>query len=1780
MSAASFTAADVSNTGSATGVTWSITQVNSTTFTVGATGSGNGTLIPRIALAGVTDSAGNANTSNIDSTDTVSYSGAAFTASISVGSGQSTSVNTLPMTFTVVFSSAANSGTFSSVDITNQGSIASGNITWAAPTSADNVTWTIQATAITGNGTVIPMIAASAVQDTFGNNNAGATGSNRTVTYDTTGPTIAYTTVSPASPSATLTPTFYGSANETSTVTLYFDSACTTAKSSSVSNTVFASPGITLTSNVTANGATQVYARAVDSLGNAGACATLGGTYTHDNTSPTVLSVTSTTANGSFKSGGSIGVRVVFSETVTVAGGTPRITLETGTTDAVVNYASTATTTLANDTLLFTYIVGAGENSGDLDYVSTSALALNGATIRDAVGNNAVLTLPAVAGASSLSGQRAFVVDTTAPTVYAGADVTLTAATAIADATASDAGSGISTYAWSTVTNPGGTVTLSSSSVLNPTFTSATVAGSYTMRLTVTDGALNSATDDVVIQWATTPSAPTVTSTSPTITAVNNRYLSNGASLTFNLGCTTGYSVILAGDVSAGDVTGGNLTKTCSASAASFIVNKSTANSYALNFTQKDTTTNVSSTALALVWQKVATVTTPTITFPLTSSITTNKAPLFITGTCSSGDRVTLSGPAATDIMLPLGQLSQICINGSYAYQVAKASAGSLGITVGSSNVVNTGFTSSNASLTWAYDPSLPDAPTLTSQSTNFLRSGDSTITLSGGCTSGNTVQLSGSSTSSTTCSNSAYSFAVSQSVDATYTFNITQINGSAVESGPVQFQWVRDTSLPTTPTISSPTSSFATYYSNSNTLTVSGACTTGNTVLISGDVRAAETGGSLSATCSASAYTITVTKTSATNSVNTYNFGIAQRNGSNVVSAPIKFTWIYDTLAPVGPNIIQPFYSQVDGTYGSSDTTLTIAGTCEPGSTVNTSTTFTTPASSDTMSATCVNGSFTMTTPTKSSDATYTYVVYMTDGAGNVTHSALRKTISWVKAAASPASPTVTTPTVRNFVSNGNTVTISGTCTSNVQVYEGGSGTASTCTSGAYSYTSGSKSLDGIYTYRMTQNTGTVHGKTSVQWTRDTIAPVPPVIKYPLVNPHTHGDNIFDVTGTCEPQSTIALAGASNQTATCTDRGFFTLPISNPYDGTYNYMVYSVDAAGNTSLGVPFQSVRNTAGVLPTPVVSSHPWTTSYVPTGGITITGSCAGTNTVTIGGSIAASEVTGNSLTTTCASNGYSFIVTKTADGTYPLTFVQSNSSTGQTSTPAFLEMVRDTSAPTSLTITNATAGTVGDIAYVGNCEANALVTVNFTTETGTASFYCLGGAYRVPIQKTAGASFTGSIQQTDIAGNNQSAISYSWTKSTLATYPVAPTLLSPAPRTQFNTYYYYPAASSAVTYGGDCTAGLNVYYTDTGNSVSAAEQNVGACPASGMWTSASQSAIASPNTGRTITTRTLNTNYSSLNYRYALYDNSAPTAPTVGTTQNGLRTAVSVTSSDYNSGLAYLYCAGDNSGTTFYICNSSYTANGWLTGSHNFYGRVVDFAGNANASNTTQPFSGTTYSTLALYHFDDSAAASDHSGYNGSQALTSSATTGTGKFQQGRTFGSSKSASVANLASQNVGLANSMTVEAYIYPTSAVTAANTYIVNKSGASSNYGWYLGYRGTGSTMNLVFAASADGTTAPTQILSPSTCTFATNTWIHVAAVWNNGTIKFYCDGAYKGMGIFGTVGTSTINASTSTLDIGVNQAVTPIYFNGVIDEVRISQFPQDSGVTFPLPTVPYDPD
>ena len=120
----------------------------------------------------------------------------------------------------------------------------------------------------------------------------------------------------------------------------------------------------------------------------------------------TVSSVSSPTADDTYDVGGVIDIAVTFDEVVTVTG-TPILTLETGATDRQAMYVSGSGTS----TLTFQYVVQSADQSSDLDYVSTSALALNGGTMVDATNIAVDLTLPVPGTAGSLGANKALVID-------------------------------------------------------------------------------------------------------------------------------------------------------------------------------------------------------------------------------------------------------------------------------------------------------------------------------------------------------------------------------------------------------------------------------------------------------------------------------------------------------------------------------------------------------------------------------------------------------------------------------------------------------------------------------------------------------------------------------------------------------------------------------------------------------------------------------------------------------------------------------------------------------------------------------------------------------------------------------------------------------------------------------------------------------------------------------------------------------------------------------------------------------------------------------------------------------------------------------------------------------------------------------------------------------------------------------------------------------------------------------------------------------------------------
>ena len=244
------------------------------------------------------------------------------------------------------------------------------------------------------------------------------------------------------------------------------------------------------------NGATVYDSNVTADTANLSGVTSFTGGPQIDTIAPTVSSVAAsgtgiTNGNGDLDAGKTVTLTVSFSENVTVTGA-PTLNLNDG---AKATYTSGS----GKSALTFTYVVAAGQNAADL---AVNALALNGGTIKDAAGNNAVLTGAVTNPAGILQ------IDTTAPTVSsvtasgtgitngdgdldAGKTVTLTVNFS---ETVTVAGVTSSTTPFLTLNDLGTATYMGGSGTTALTFAYTVAAGQNTPDLTVTGLNLNGAT--------------------------------------------------------------------------------------------------------------------------------------------------------------------------------------------------------------------------------------------------------------------------------------------------------------------------------------------------------------------------------------------------------------------------------------------------------------------------------------------------------------------------------------------------------------------------------------------------------------------------------------------------------------------------------------------------------------------------------------------------------------------------------------------------------------------------------------------------------------------------------------------------------------------------------------------------------------------------------------------------------------------------------------------------------------------------------------------------------------------------------------------------------------------------------------------------------------------------------------------------------------------------------------------------------------------------------------
>lgn len=252
---------------------------------------------------------------------------------------------------------------------------------------------------------------------------------------------------------------------------------------------------------------------------------------------PKVILVNSLNANGTYIIGQELNINVAFDKFITVVG-TPQLTLETGAIDRVINYSSGSGTNI----LTFKYTVQEGDISQDLDYTSATALSLNGGSIKDSNGNNAILTLAAPGSSGSLGANKNIVVNgirtakPSTPVLSANSDTgnsnsdNITKLNSLIFSGTAEAGSNVFLYDTDGTTQIGNGLANNG----NWTITTSVLAEGSHM---ITAKAINNSGN---ISLATNPVNITIDTFAPIVTGVvNNGIYSEDVMPTFNEGFAT-----------------------------------------------------------------------------------------------------------------------------------------------------------------------------------------------------------------------------------------------------------------------------------------------------------------------------------------------------------------------------------------------------------------------------------------------------------------------------------------------------------------------------------------------------------------------------------------------------------------------------------------------------------------------------------------------------------------------------------------------------------------------------------------------------------------------------------------------------------------------------------------------------------------------------------------------------------------------------------------------------------------------------------------------------------------------------------------------------------------------------------------------------------------------------------------------------------------------------------------------------------------------------------------
>lgn len=1201
--------------------------------------------------------------------------------SVTLGTTAPNPSNTTPIPVTVTFSEAVTGFTASGLTLVNA---------TVSGFAGSGTTYSFNLVP-SGQGTVSATVNAAVAQDTAGNNNTASATLSRT--FDSVRPTLTLSTtaseptnVSPIPVTATFSEAVTG-----------FTSGAVVVTNGAVSG--FSGSGTTYTFNVTPTGNNVVTINvaagvAQDAAGNTNTIATTL-TRTFNSAQPSVVvssTVTSPTNLATYP------ITVTFSVSVTgfVSG-------DVSVTNGVLTGFSGSGTTYTFD------IAPSGQ--GDVTISVASGVAQDGAANVNLASNPLVINYDSVAPTLAV----------TAPTGGAYVNLSNVAALTVTG-TCSENGRSVSLAVGAVST----TASCTSGAFTTTMDLQSLSDGALTLVADLSDAAGNAATavnvsliKDISVPTATltgvpaTPSAVTTLNVTVGGSGVTHYMHKVGGASSTDCSQSSGYSsdtVIATHITNSISAVADGAVKIC-------VVGRGVAGNYQ---TYATATTNT--------WTK-DTVVTAYSGLALSPGATGNNNKPTITGT-SEGlaviDMYTLpgctgsviaNGTAAANGTFSVTPGSSIGADGVYSFS---AMATDLAGNTLCSNALAYTLDTVQATVTVASTSSTPTATSPFPVTAVFSKS------VTGFTTSGLTVT--NGTVSAFTGSGTSYSFNVTPSGQGAVTIAVnaaagTDSSGNAnLVSNTLSLTY--DTVAPTL-TIASPANNSST---NQSAITVSGACETGISIVVSGTGVTSPA----SITCTGSAYSASLTL-SASDGVK--NMALAQTDGAgNSTSVSLAVT--KDTVAPT-----LTFASGAVQTQLTTGNTATFSGACETGLTI------TVAGGTDSTTATCTGSAWTYTTVSRNSDATRTYTFTQTDAGGNATTI----TGTWQRDTTAPAL-TLTSPAANFADAVG--VTLTGACENGLSIPISGTGVlssfSSTCNSGTYSQYVYFSASDGTKAITLSQ-TDAVGNVTSISrnFVRDTTPPA--LTQTAHASPYSTNTNTASFGGACETGLTIVVSGSDSSTATCTASAWTYTTASQTTDASRSYTFTQTDSSANPS-AITVTWVRDTVA----PVMAFTSASSYSTSTNSVTFAGSCETGVTV---------NITGSATTTTACSGGlWSYSTNSSSDGTYTYNFAQTDAA-GNTGTAIVGTWTRNTTGPTiTMTQTSPITNSASSLALSGTCSGSSVTTVNITGAV-TTSVSCSAGAWSYNATQSTDASYTYTFTVTDSFALS-SSVSMIWKRDTTA------------------------------------------------------------------------------------------------------------------------------------------------------------------------------------------------------------------------------------------------------------------------------------------------------------------------------------------------------------------------------------------------------------------------------